>query len=124
MRLWIYNSLMALIMALYMALGRLFSSVKGVKINYLTPLLCSCIISSVMEKIVRQGMLYDLYGELLTEHQQKIYGELVNDDLSLSEIAELNGITRQGAHDLIKRCDKILEGYEEKLHLLEKKLNS
>ncbi len=105
-------------------LDRLFLSVKGVKINYLTPLLCSCIISSVMEKIVRQGMLYDLYGELLTEHQQKIYGELVNDDLSLSEIAELNGITRQGAHDLIKRCDKILEGYEEKLHLLEKKLNS
>lgn len=124
MRLWICNSLMALRMALYMALGSLFSSVKGVKINYLTPLLCSCIISSVMEKIVRQGMLYDLYGELLTEHQQKIYGELVNDDLSLSEIAELNGITRQGAHDLIKRCDKILEGYEEKLHLLEKKLNS
>jgi predicted DNA-binding protein YlxM (UPF0122 family) len=77
----------------------------------------------VMEKIVRQGMLYDLYGGLLTDHQKKVYGELVNDDLSLSEIAELNGITRQGAHDIIKRCDKILEGYEEKLHLLEKKLS-
>lgn len=76
----------------------------------------------VMEKIVRQGMLYDLYGELLTEHQQKVYGELVNEDLSLSEIAELNGITRQGVHDLIRRCDKILEAYEEKLHLLENKL--
>ena len=80
--------------------------------------------SHVMEKIVRQGMLYDLYGELLTEHQKKVYGELVNDDLSLSEIAELNGITRQGAHDIIKRCDKMLEGYEEKLRLLEKKLSS
>lgn len=77
---------------------------------------------NVMEKIVRQGMLYDLYGELLTEHQRVVYGELVNDDLSLSEIAELHGITRQGVHDLIRRCDKILEGYEDKLHLLEKKL--
>ena len=75
-----------------------------------------------MEKLVRQGMLYDLYGELLTEHQRSIYGELVNDDLSLSEIAEIHGITRQGVHDLIKRCDRILEGYEEKLHLLAKKL--
>ena len=75
-----------------------------------------------MEKIVRQGMLYDLYGELLTEHQRTIYGELVNDDLSLSEIGELHGITRQGVHDLIHRCDKILGGYEDKLHLLEKKL--
>lgn len=75
-----------------------------------------------MEKIVRQGMLFDLYGELLTEHQRSIYGELVNDDLSLSEIAENHGITRQGVHDLIKRCDRILEGYEDKLHLLERKL--
>lgn len=75
-----------------------------------------------MEKLVRQGMLYDLYGELLTEHQRSIYGELVNDDLSLSEIAEIHGITRQGVHDLIKRCDRILEGYEDKLHLLAKKL--
>ncbi len=75
-----------------------------------------------MEKIVRQGMLYDLYGELLTEHQRNVYGDLVNEDLSLSEIAEIHGITRQGVHDLIKRCDKVLEGYEAKLHLLEKKL--
>ena len=75
-----------------------------------------------MEKLVRQGMLYDLYGELLTEHQRSIYGGLVNDDLSLSEIAEIHGITRQGVHDLIKRCDRILEGYEDKLHLLAKKL--
>ena len=51
-----------------------------------------------------------------------IYGELVNDDLSLSEIAANHGITRQGVHDLIHRCDKILEGYEDKLHLLERKL--
>ena len=46
------------------------------------------IIAHVMEKIVRQGMLFDLYGELLTEHQREIYGCLVNDDMSLSELAE------------------------------------
>ena len=75
-----------------------------------------------MEKIVRQGMLFDLYGALLTEHQQEIYGRLVNDDMSLSELAEQYGISRQGVHDLLRRCDKLLEGYEEKLHLLEQKL--
>ena len=96
---------------------------RCVKIYYLTPPYYALIIPNVMEKIVRQGMLYDLYGELLTEHQRSVYGDLVNDALSLSEIAELHGITRQGVHDLIKRCDKILEGYEDKLHLLEKKLS-
>lgn len=68
-------------------------------------------------------MLFDLYGELLTEHQKAVYGQLVNDDMSLSELAEQYGISRQGVHDLIRRCDRILEGYEEKLHLLEKKLS-
>jgi len=71
-----------------------------------------------MEKLVRQGMLFDLYGGLLTDHQKEIYGALVNDDLSLSEIADEYGITRQGVQDLIKRCDKKLEEYEAKLHLL------
>ncbi len=75
-----------------------------------------------MEKIVRQGMLFDLYGELLTEHQRDIFGDLVNNDMSLSEIAESYGISRQGAHDVIRRCDKQLEAYESKLHLLEKEL--
>lgn len=73
-----------------------------------------------MEKIVRQGQLYDFYGELLTDHQKKIYEDVVFNDLSLSEIAAEQGISRQGVHDLVKRCDKILEEYEEKLHLLEK----
>ncbi len=73
-----------------------------------------------MEKIVEQGLLYDFYGELLTEHQKKIYEDAVYNDMSLSEIAEQQGITRQGVHDLIKRCDKSLTGYEEKLHLVEK----
>ncbi|MCI8888015.1 MAG: YlxM family DNA-binding protein [Hungatella sp.] len=73
-----------------------------------------------MEKIVRQGLLYDFYGELLTEHQRRIYEDVVFNDLSLSEIAQEQGISRQGVHDLVRRCDRILEGYEEKLHLVEK----
>lgn len=73
-----------------------------------------------MEKIVWQGLLYDFYGELLTEHQRRIYEDVVVHDLSLSEIAEEQGITRQGIHDLVRRCDRILEGYEGKLHLVEK----
>lgn len=41
-------------------------------------------------------------------------------DFSLSEIAQMQGISRQGVHDLVKRCDRTLEGYEQKLHLLER----
>ena len=73
-----------------------------------------------MEKIARQAYLYDFYGELLTEHQKTVYEDAVLNDMSLSEIAEELGISRQGVHDLIKRCDKILNGYEEKLHLVER----
>ena len=73
-----------------------------------------------MEKIVRQGLLYDFYGELLTEHQRRIYEDVVFNDLSLSEIAQEQGISRQGVHDLIRRCDRILAGYEDKLHLVER----
>lgn len=73
-----------------------------------------------MEKIVEQGLLYDFYGELLTEHQRRIYEDVVFNDMSLSEIAEEQGISRQGVHDLIRRCDKALMGYESRLHLIEK----
>ena len=73
-----------------------------------------------MEKIVEQGLLYDFYGELLTEHQRHIYEDVVFNDMSLSEIAEEQGISRQGVPDLSKRCDKILTGYEEKLKLVQK----
>lgn len=73
-----------------------------------------------MEKFVEQTLMFDFYGELLTEHQQRIYKEAVFDDLSVSEIARNEGITRQGAHDLIKRCNKLLEEYEERLHLVKR----
>ena len=73
-----------------------------------------------MESIVKQSLLYDFYGELLTEHQRSIYEDVVYNDMSLSEIAEENGISRQGVHDLSKRCDKTLSAYEDKLHLISK----
>ena len=73
-----------------------------------------------MEKIVEQGILYDFYGELLTEHQRRLYEDAVYNDLSLREIADENGISRQGVHDSVKRSVRALESYEEKLHLVEK----
>lgn len=73
-----------------------------------------------MVKIVEQGLLYDFYGELLTEHQRAVYEDAVYNDMSLSELADAYEVSRQGIHDLLKRCDKILLGYEDKLHLVEK----
>ncbi|WP_091229948.1 YlxM family DNA-binding protein [Anaerobium acetethylicum] len=77
-----------------------------------------------MERIAEQALLYDFYGELLTSHQKQIYEDIVLNDLSLSEIAEDQGISRQGVHDLVKRCNKILADYENKLHLVEKFLST
>ena len=77
-----------------------------------------------MEKIFKQALLYDFYGELLTPHQRSIYEDAVYNDMSLSEIAQEYGISRQGVHDLIKRCDKILQGYENKLQLVNKFTNA
>ena len=76
-----------------------------------------------MEKIFEQALLYDFYGELLNEHQKSIYEEYVLDNLSLSEIAEERGISRQGVHDIIKRADKALYEYENKLQLIRKFMN-
>lgn len=73
-----------------------------------------------MEKIVRQSLLFDFYGELLTEHQKNIYEDVVMNDMSYSEIAKVYGVSRQGIYDMVKRCDKILEDYENKLKLVEK----
>ena len=77
-----------------------------------------------MEKILEQTMLYDFYGELLTDNQKSIYEDAVLNDYSLSEIAEEKGITRQGVHDTVRRCNRILEDYESKLHLLSKFLHT
>ena len=95
---------------------------KNVKKKYLTQLFSWCMIAKVMEmdKLARQALLFDFYGELLTEHQRSIYEEVVLNDYSLSEVAQDQGISRQGVHDMVKRSTKILEGYEEKLHLVER----
>ena len=76
-----------------------------------------------MDKIFEKGLLYDFYGDLLTSHQQKIYEDAVYGDLSLGEIAEQEGISRQGVADMVKRCGKKLSDYEKKLHLVEKFLS-
>ena len=98
---------------------------NNVKKKYLTPRDKSYMMSKVIKVngLLEQALLYDFYGELLTDHQQEIYEQFVLEDLSLSEIAESAGISRQGVHDLIKRCNKLLEGYEAKLHLVEKFLS-
>lgn len=73
-----------------------------------------------MEAKLKQAYLYDFYGELLNDHQRKVYEDFYFNDLSLSEIAEEEGISRQGVHDLVKRCTRTLEEYESKLHLVDK----
>ena len=71
-----------------------------------------------MEKFVERTLLYDFYGELLTGRQREIYESVVLEDYSLSEVAQDQGVSRQSVHDMVKRCDKILQDYEDKLHLV------
>ena len=74
-----------------------------------------------IEKTERINSLLDLYKDLLTDKQQEIMDMYYLYDLSLSEIAEDANTTRAAVYDLIKRTSKILENYESKLHLLEKR---
>jgi len=96
--------------------------VSAVKKKHLTADPFSCKITRVieMEEILRQALLYDFYGELLTGHQKRVYEDVILNDCSFSEVAENLGISRQGVHDMIRRCNRLLAGYEEKLHLVEK----
>lgn len=73
-----------------------------------------------LERIVNLSLLYDFYGALLKEQKQQIFEDYVLNDYSLSEIAETKGMSRQGVYDAVKRCIKELEGYEDKLHLIDK----
>ena len=84
----------------------------------MTPGAAACIIVQVMEKIVEQGLLYDFYGSLLTKHQQEIYEKVVYENLSLNEVAETEGVSKQAVHDLVRRCTIIMRGYEEKLGMI------
>ena len=76
-----------------------------------------------MEKNVEVSMLLQIYGELLTEKQYRVIDYYYNQDLSLSEIAENEKITRQGVRDIIKKGEKKLFEYEEKLMFMKRTLN-
>jgi predicted DNA-binding protein YlxM (UPF0122 family) len=74
----------------------------------------------LVDKKVYQSLLYDFYGGLLKEHHRSIYEDYIFNDLSLSEIADYQNISRQGVHDIIKRTTNQLVKYEADLHLVEK----
>lgn len=78
------------------------------------------IIPAVVENFVKQSLLYDFYGQLLTERQREIYEAWANEDYSPAEIADGFSISRQAVHDNIKRTNAALLEYESKLHLVEK----
>lgn len=76
-----------------------------------------------MDKNVEISILCQLYGKLLSEKQLEFIEDYYNNDLSLSEIAENNGITRQAVRDIIKKGEKKLFEYEEKLLFMKRMLN-
>lgn len=73
-----------------------------------------------LEERVYLSMLYDFYGALLKENNRRIFEAYIQEDYSISEIAEEMEISRQAVHDAVKRITKQLSGYEEKLGLLER----
>lgn len=76
-----------------------------------------------MDKNVKVSILCDLYGKLLTKKQFEFLDDYYNNDLSLSEIAENNKITRQAVRDIIKKGEKKLFEYEEKLLFMKRMSN-
>jgi predicted DNA-binding protein YlxM (UPF0122 family) len=74
----------------------------------------------MFDKIVQIALLFDFYGQLLTEKQREIVDMYYNNDLSLGEISEQQGISRQGVYDSLKRAEKTLYDYEEKLGLVDR----
>ena len=76
-----------------------------------------------MEKNVKVSMLCQIYRKMLTEKQYQVINDYYNNDLSLSEIAENNNITRQAVRDIIKKGENKLFELEEKLTFMKKTLN-
>lgn len=74
----------------------------------------------MVKKVEQIAMLFDFYGRLLTDKQQEMLALYYEQDLSLGEIAEEYNISRQAVRDTVKRAEKILEEYEEKLGLVKK----
>jgi hypothetical protein len=80
--------------------------------------------SAVMDSILFKSLIYDFYNELLTEKQKTIY-ELYNHfDMSLSEIAQNMDITPQGVSDILRRSEKVLSNYENKLNFVQNYLKN
>lgn len=71
-----------------------------------------------MPKNLKYGLLLDVYGGLLTEKQLEMMQLYYDEDLSLSEIGEQYGISRQGVHDSLKRSEQALDEFEERLGIL------
>lgn len=71
-----------------------------------------------LEQLVRLSLLYDFYGALIKDHKRQIFEDYVLNDYSLGEIAKAENMTRQGIYDIVKRCSRELEQYEEKLGLV------
>lgn len=75
-------------------------------------------VKKMLEEFLRRSALFDLYGALLTEKQQKCLSMSLLEDYSLSEIGEALGISRQAVHDTLRRSEQTMEGYEARLGLL------
>lgn len=73
-----------------------------------------------MEELTKRALLADFYGPLLTDKQRNVWDLHYQQDLSLTEIAEVEHISRQAIYDLIKRTELILAEYEDKLGLVER----
>ena len=71
-----------------------------------------------MEDRIETGWLFDFYGPLLTERQRELLALYCEEDLTLSEIAAQQGISRQGVYDAVRRGARTLESYERQLGLL------
>ena len=76
------------------------------------------------DETFQMTMLFDFFGDLLTEKQREYFDLYHNEDLSLSEIAEKAGISRQGVYDIITRAEKTLVEIEEKTGVVRKWLDT
>ena len=74
----------------------------------------------MFDEVTTVNLLYDFYGKLLTKRQGEVMQLYYEENLSLSEIAEEFGISRQAVHDALKNAEKALRGYEEKLGIIKK----
>lgn len=73
-----------------------------------------------LEKAIQLSSLFDIYGTLLTSRQQQVFKCYYFDDISLGEIADILGITKQAVKDCLDKAEKILLDYENKLKIGQK----